>query len=179
MTTTRKIPLASAVAAALLVTTGVGYATTWTSGGGSACQPQLASGIDITAQGAINTSTSTAQQYICPLTLGTQTSNPRGIASAVLRYVDNSSSDLYACNVYQTFYYGAQFVSGPKYTCSTAGGCTDLTTVFTGNGFLQWNAAELGSSLYNQFVDANFGFLCTVPRNTSVESRVTSYYTGL
>lgn len=179
MTTTRKILLASGVAAALLGATGVGYATTFVSGGGSACQPQLASGIDITAQGAINTSTSTTQQYICPLTLGTQTSNPRGFASAVVRYVDNSSSDVYACNVYQTFYFGAQFVSGPKYTCSTAGGCNDSTTVFTGNGYLLWTSAELGSNLYNQFVDGNFGFLCSVPKSTSVESRVTSYYTAL
>jgi hypothetical protein len=155
----------------------VGYATTFVSSGGSACQPQTTDPINHTGSGAVNPSSSSGAIYMCELPAGTQTANPIFHSAMVVRYKDLTSADNFWCFVHQTFYDGSMADSGTKYTCSTAGGCTDPTTAYIGGGYLQWSSTELGSNLYNQFVDANYGVICGVPKTGgSGSSFIISYY---
>lgn len=168
---------ATVVGAAVAAISPLVNATTFVSAGANSCQPQTTDAINHTVSGVSNPSTSAASVFVCPLNYGTQTAS-QTLSAVVIRYVDNSSTDTFSCVVYETTYGGSVYTSSSKYTCSTAGGCTDSTTSFTGSNYLQWNYSELGSTLGVQFLDGNYGVLCAVPKIPSggVESRLVSYY---
>jgi len=64
---------------------------------------------------------------------------------------------------------GSVYFASTKYTCSTAGGCSTSvgTTSYTGNSYLQWTAAQLGSNLDDLYLNGNYIVNCTVPPRVS------------
>jgi hypothetical protein len=80
--------------------------------------------------------------------------------------------------MYQGYWDGSVDLSSTKYTCSTAGGCTDApsSVSYTGSGYIKWNTTEMGASVYNQAVDGNYGFICGVPKNSGGGASFISTY---
>lgn len=160
----------------LLLVTRAGHGVTYVSGAGTACQAQTTDAVHHLANGAANPSTSTTSVLLCPLALGTQTSYPLSHSETYVRYADFSSTDNFWCRAYQGYWDGSLYTSSIKYTCSTAGGCADPTTSYTGSGYINWNTTEMGSGVYNQAVDGNYGFICGVPKNSGGGASFISTY---
>jgi hypothetical protein len=143
---------------------GVGTASPWVGVGGSSCQPTANgySGINYGSYGYSSTAAA-GTTAICPLAEGTTSTYPQSIAATYLRYTDGSSTSTFRCRVEQGLNDGSTYFSSYKYGCSTVGGCTTGAVSFTGTGYLQWTAAELGSNLNTYYLDGNYAIECDVP----------------
>ncbi|HEY7371285.1 MAG TPA: hypothetical protein VIF57_03835 [Polyangia bacterium] len=163
----------SILVAWLLVCAGHTSYATYTSGAGSACEPQNDDPGDVDhrnpiyhlVNGAQNPSTTKDAIFMCPLAFGTQSASSVSRTNVVLEYKDLTDSAYFWCQVYQGYQGGTVSYSILKYTYSLAGGSVDPTTAFVGAQNIQWNSTELGSNNV-QYVTANYGVLCNVPRDT-------------
>jgi hypothetical protein len=150
------------------------YAFTYMSASGNSCQPHTADHpIKHGLEGAVNPSASSETVFFCPLFTANQTA-ARTLEAMVLKFKDGSNSVPFSCRAFQTYPWGSTYETDPKYTCSTAGGCTDSTTSFTGFNYIQWTYSELGSNIGIENLDTNFGFYCSLPRGNS--SWIIGYY---
>jgi hypothetical protein len=154
------------------------YATTWASASGTMCQVTDGE-IEYSATGARNPAASVSE-FICPLPLGTQSSYPQAHSNVVLIYTDSNNDDAFYCSVCQYQAGGSYNCSQGKYTCSNYGGCYDWTVSYVGAGTIIWDTTDLGSNVYNQYVDANLTVICDVPAyDTNGPSVVRTYFATL
>lgn len=162
-----------------VVAMGVGVRAAYaafTGGSGSMCQPEYGgSPIQQTDKGAWNPSTN-AQYYRCPLPLGTVSTSFVNHNSFVLYYRDRSTTEAFACNVIAAYVDGSAYISGTKYSCDTAGGCSAPVVSSMGANYIVWNQTELGASKTHS-VTGNYTVSCWVPGSSAYgASYLNTYY---
>jgi hypothetical protein len=150
------------------------------SSGAASCQPISSSDASRVYYGSSvsNNSKTSSANVACPLNIGRYASATLPLGSFVTRYVDGTSTDLFSCFWLFASNVGAGYMSKTKYTCSTAGGCSDPTTSYVGTGnYLLWQGTDLGS-VTGTAVDGSLVMICTIPRcnNCSYISGLISYY---
>jgi hypothetical protein len=164
----RKVLFASliAVATQVLVITSA-HAGGYVVGPGNDCNPaDGVTTVDHDDYGTGNQSTTTDVWFFCPLVLGSNTYGYANMSWAHLYYNDQSSTSPFSCytvlNAAGTMYWGAT-----RFTCSTAGGCADSTTSFTGVNYLTWtySSNQLPTGIFS--TGGNFNIKCDLPPATS------------
>jgi hypothetical protein len=148
-------------------------AAPYISNSGAACRPYLGTTTAFVVDyGGFQSTTSGSIDVTCPMNVGTVASaNTVGFASVVLYYNDQSTTGAFSCTLSAHYPNGSSNTSAPKYTCSTAGGCADSTTSFSGTGYLQWTSTDLGASAF--YVDSSSVIKCTIVQNGGI---ILSYY---
>jgi hypothetical protein len=161
----RKLKLLGAFASLLSISfvAGAVHGTTWASGAGNYCVGDGVNGvIDHGTFGATYRGSNVGYAY-CSLPLGTQSDYPQVHSNMAINYYDATDTGQFSCFACQSFSGGSASCSTVKYTCSTWGGCNDPTTAFIGWNTLVWYQSDLGSNVYNQYVDANVYVFCAIP----------------
>jgi hypothetical protein len=161
----------------LLVATGSTARADWIDAKGSQCvdyYTNASKAISHDLRGAFNASTTDNNILaICPLDMGRTSTSSFTLSAAALYYRDSSSSYPFYCAWNRTLTNGTTYSTAIKYTCSTAGGCTDPTTSWTGQGYLQWTSFPSGSNVVQ--IGDNSYFSCKIPSNSPSGSFVTAY----
>ena len=170
------VPIAPFVA--LLCASNAGHAAPYVSSAGAMCMPQTTDPVYHTVNGATNPSTTTTSMFICPLPFGTQSASSVQHTAVVVNYHDFSDTDTFGCNVYEGWNDGSAWFSDIRWTCTNAGGCgPDQTVMGMGANYLQWNSTLLTHGTAIQYVTANYGVVCGVPRDKGFgESYLTTVY---
>jgi len=143
--------------------TAYGAVTGYWSGG--LCQPQNSTAgtdLGVGEAGATNANTSSSRDFWC--FFGRNISTIDGSASAVVRVADANTTVPFWCYAFNTTEAFGYYWSSTKYSCSTAGGCPDSTSSFTGTTYLSWSNPF---NLSEEVTSMNIGFHCSVPPTQS------------
>jgi hypothetical protein len=100
--------------------------------------------------------------FECLISVGTASNQT--VSSGWFNFQDESTTDPIQCTMYLTNTSGSQWFGATRYSCSTGGGCADLTTTFTGNGWIGWGGSTLPSgAAYTMYNNSYTGYECTLP----------------
>jgi hypothetical protein len=159
---------------------GIGYADTFVSFSGGACQFNGSGAyLNEGATAYVPNDNTAMTEIICPISLGPTAVGSRSVTGVALGYesllVDKIG--LYpTCSVGQTLADGlTRYWSAPKAPCSTPGGCLTAQMGFQGIGYLWWGVGDLLSSLTTQRVDSNYDITCDVLNFFSVRAYYATY----
>jgi len=137
---------------------------------GNTCQPAFGNTtVDQDDFGVGNQSTSATNSYICPMPYSGNSYGYDNVADAHVYMFDASSTSEFRCYPFVNTPSGSQYWGNTRWACSTAGGCADTTTTFTGLTNISWNSSMLPYyiQIYGYEEDWNFGFRCDLPPATS------------
>ena len=111
-------------------------------------------------QGTTNASTTTSRQAICPYS--TPSNFFGGLTHNLhIQGIDGNSTQPFFCMAFRSTSFGGTVWSTTRYSCSSAGGCTDNTSSFTGPFYLKWIKPFPGVTSSSSA--ENVGIWCTLP----------------
>jgi len=147
--------------------------TPFVSNPGSMCRPYLGTTTSFVADSGGFQSTSVSNIAVtCPISLGVSPNqNMVPFTTVSLYYTDANAIGVFSCQLVQYRPNGSVFTAPVKYTSSIPGGSTASTTSYTGTGFLQWTAADLGTPVFP--VDGSTVIKCQIAQNGGT---ILSYY---
>jgi hypothetical protein len=133
-------------------------------------------GLSAHVPGGSNNSSFTAGQTVdlfCPVTTSFDSSATTPFPSTVhVTARDGSGTEAFSCTPWFTSESGWIWAGPLKYTCSTAGGCADLTTVYMGETTLDWTFDPNTNWFLRGMAPSLF---CTLPPGHSDTSVLRTY----